>query len=133
MANVFQFLKQKTADHAGKRAPDKLQRGVPYQCYEFLQRKSDYLDKTTNEFPMTLVVKVKEPDSALKYYVTMPLLFNNLTPEHVVQLNCAVKANKPPFIVFYGNDGARNDVLLHEHGDGKLRASLFLSVISFVC
>ena len=43
------------------------------------------------------------------------------------------KPKKPPSIVFYGKDGSRNDVLLHEFGEGKFMLVITINPFVFYC
>lgn len=115
--SVFAFLKAKVESHAGKRAPDELVPGMRYPVYMFVQRQSDYIDKKTQQYPMTLVAYVQDPTLPSKYYVTMPALYNNLDEDRVKELNSAIQPGKHPVIVYYGKDGKRNDVLIHTHDE----------------
>jgi len=122
--SVYNFLKTKVNEHASKRSPDALERGKKYEAYNFKQQISSYPDKN-KEFPNILIVYFK--DGKTKYFLTLPALYNNMSEEHVNQLNLDVEKKSPPSIVFYGKDNNRNDILIHPFGDGEF--ILFVSIL----
>ncbi|XP_026289283.2 uncharacterized protein LOC113214207 [Frankliniella occidentalis] len=116
MSGVFQKLQERHGGHASKRSPSDLKRGAPYVCYKFIQKPSEFKDKATDSYPDLLVAYCVDKETSNKYYVSMPGLYNNLTEDDVKELNEQIADKKPPFLVFYGKDGSRNDCVLHQYG-----------------
>ena len=119
--SVFKALRDRRSAYAGKKLPTDLTRGLKYICYDFNQRRSDFIDKAKQTHPMTLVAYIKDPATGNKYYVTCPALYNDLTEVQLQELKDAIVKGKPPFIVYYGRDGNRNELILHEHDESKFQ------------
>ncbi|KAK3930114.1 Signal transduction histidine-protein kinase ArlS [Frankliniella fusca] len=112
--SIFQKLKAKVNDHVTKISPDQLTRGWKYPVSSFKTRRSDYMTKN-GTYPDNLLAYIKINN--LNYYTCLPAVYNDQNAEAVDEMNSAINEGKIPFIVFYGKDGKRNHIVVHEFGE----------------
>lgn len=80
---------------------------------------------------MNLITYFK--DGVNRYYITMPTLYNDINTDDLNEMNNAIKEGKPPSIVYYGKDGNRNDIVIHEFGEGMFHLFRQIFYTSLIC
>jgi hypothetical protein len=109
-------MKRKLDSHATKQTVYALTKGQKYEVLEFKQEASKFMDAKTNSYPLNLIANYE--NNQIKHYIILPKVYDNMEKPYIDQLHMCIKNNKPPSFVFYGKQGAANDIRILEHGEG---------------